>query len=366
VHRLSPRNAVLKRRDGAPFVSGRLMQDLSIGPARLAAMRGKSAATATAITIATFAFYTVTLVAALAAPSLWVALPASLLCGLAIGLMFIVGHDACHQAFTGSALANGLIGRVVFLPSLHPYSLWDLGHNRTHHRFNNVRGKDYVWEPMSPADYRSATPLQRLRYRFYRSPPGLLFYYGCEIWAKRMFFVLPLKVADRRPAYAWDLLTVWAFLPLQLWLIVRLGHAFGRAPAHALLIGFLVPFLTWNGLISFVIYLHHIHPRIPWYESVDAWRVANGRIAGTAHVNFPPLVDKLLLHIMQHNAHHYAPGVPLYRLAPLQRLIQARGGVAWRWSPRPFLAIVRQCKLFDYDAGAWREFDASPQRARMF
>jgi acyl-lipid omega-6 desaturase (Delta-12 desaturase) len=299
------------------------------------------------------------LVAIAVAAPLPVAIPAAGLAGLAIGLLFIIGHDACHQSLTPSRLLNRVIGRLAFLPSLHPFSLWDLGHNRTHHRFNNVRGKDYVWEPMSPADYRSAAVWKRLLYRLFHLPPGIFAYYGVEIWAKRMFFVLPSRLPDRRRAYVWDLLSVWAFLPLQMWTIAKLGTAGGHSPAHALVLGFLLPFLVWNALMSFVIFLHHIHPAVPWYESVAAWRAGNGRLAGTAHVEFPVVIQKLLLHIMEHNAHHHAPGVPLYNLVPLQRIVERQGGVVWRWSPRAFLAVTRQCKLFDYEARAWRGFEAA-------
>lgn len=316
----------------------------------------KSASWPAVILVATIAAYGVTLVAALAAPAL-IAIPASLLCGLAIGLLFIVGHDACHQAFTASATANNIIGRLVFLPSLHPYSLWDLGHNRTHHRYNNVRGEDYVWEPMTLAEYRQAPIPTRLAYRLFRSPLGVFLYYGVEIWAKRMVFVLPGRLSDRRRTYWPDLLMVWAFAPIQAALIVWLGSLFGRPAGYSLLLGLVVPFLVWNGLMSFVIYLHHIHPGISWYRSIEDWRAADGRINGTAHVRFPYLVDKLLLHIMKHNAHHYAPGAPLYNLTELQQRVERGGGVSWRWSVGEFLRICRECKLFDYDRGCWRSFD---------
>lgn len=319
----------------------------------------KSHALPSALFAGLIAAYAALLVVALASDSLLLSIPAAVLSGLAIGLLFILGHDACHQSLTPTPWLNQLIGRIAFLPSLHPYSLWDLGHNRTHHRFNNVRGHDYVWEPMSPADYRQAGPVQRASYRLLRSPIGLFAYYGIKVWAKRMFFVLPWKTADGRPAYAVDLLIVWLFLAVQLWVVVTLGGAFGHRASHSLLFGFAIPFLVWNALMSFVIYLHHTHPAVPWYESVDAWRAAGGRISGTAHVRFPPAIDTLLLHIMQHNAHHYAPGVPLYNLVPLQKLLEPHGGASWRWSPRQFLQICRHCKLFDYDAGSWRGFPTS-------
>src|SRR4051812_27320397 len=84
-----------------------------------------------------------------------------ILAGHAIAVLFTVGHDACHQSFTPSLPLNRWIGRIVFIPSLHSVSLWVLGHNQIHHGSTNLRGRDYVWEPMSPADYAAASPLRR-------------------------------------------------------------------------------------------------------------------------------------------------------------------------------------------------------------
>ena len=51
-----------------------------------------------------------------------------LIMGLWIARLFIIGHDACHQAFFSNRRANRWMGRVVFLPSLTAYSLWEAGH----------------------------------------------------------------------------------------------------------------------------------------------------------------------------------------------------------------------------------------------
>ena len=291
---------------------------------------------AAAIFGAALGSYLISLLTALSADSLLMSIAASLLCGFCIVLLFIVGHDLCHQSFTSSRIANQVIGRIAFLPSLHPFSLWDLGHNRTHHRYNNIRGKDYVWEPMSPADYRASSKLRKLVYRFYRSSTGIFFYYAFEIWVKRMFFVLPGSLPDKRRVHWWDLAMVWLFVAAQLYCIVLAGALFGKGPFTALMLGFIVPFAVWNALMSWAIYLHHIHPGVRWYDTIDTWRSNNGSIAGTVHVHFPLLVRKLLLHIMEHGAHHYLPGVPLYNLDPLQKAV-GQGGASWEWSVAEFL-----------------------------
>ena len=86
----------------------------------------------------------------------WLAQALFSLCGVIfVGRLFMLGHDACHQALTPNGRLNRWLGTLAFLPSLHPFSLWDLGHNRIHHRFTNQRGLDYVWEPLDPESTRA-------------------------------------------------------------------------------------------------------------------------------------------------------------------------------------------------------------------
>jgi omega-6 fatty acid desaturase (delta-12 desaturase) len=61
---------------------------------------------------------------------------------------------------------------------------------------------------------------------------------------------------------------------------------------------------------------------------------------------------------MEHNAHHLAPGVPLYNLPRMQRSLEAQGRlVSWRFTWRAYARVCRRCKLYDYDAGRWVAFD---------
>src|ERR1039457_3569713 len=65
--------------------------------------------------------------------SFWVKVFASLVAALWIARLFVIGHDACHGSYTPNQLLNKWIGRIAFLPSLTPYSLWEIGHNLAHH-----------------------------------------------------------------------------------------------------------------------------------------------------------------------------------------------------------------------------------------
>jgi acyl-lipid omega-6 desaturase (Delta-12 desaturase) len=70
-----------------------------------------------------------------------------------IARLFVIGHDACHGSYTPNKTLNKWIGRIAFLPSLTPYSLWEIGHNLAHHGFTNLKGRDYVWTPYSPSEF---------------------------------------------------------------------------------------------------------------------------------------------------------------------------------------------------------------------
>lgn len=311
------------------------------------------------IFLALATLYAGLVVLTLAAP-LPLALVLTVLCGVVIGQLFIVGHDACHNSLTASAPLNRVLGRLAFLPSLHSFSLWDLAHNRTHHRHNNVRGWDYVWEPMTVAEYHGHARWRRALYRFYRTPVGVAYYYLIEIWAPKLLFPRPSVVGRMTRTYVIDTIIVLTFLAAQVWAVTLIGGMLGRGVQESLLVGVVIPFLVWNAFMSFIIFLHHTHPAVPWYPSVAAWQADRGQINGTAHVRFPWGLGRVVLAIMEHNAHHLASGVPLYNLPDMQRaLAGSTEVVSWRFSWRAYRRVCQRCKLFDYEQRRWTGFDST-------
>jgi omega-6 fatty acid desaturase (delta-12 desaturase) len=310
-----------------------------------------------ALLIAVLTLYACLLALVLALPTA-MSVALSVPCGMAIGMLFIIGHDACHNAFTASTRLNQVIGRLAMLPALHSFSLWDLAHNRTHHRYNNIRKLDYVWEPMTPTEYRGASWPRRALYRLCRTPVGVALYYLVQIWAPRLLLPLPGFIDRMRTVYALDSVLVVTFLLMQLWAVITIGGLFDKGPWESVILGVVMPFLVWNAFMSFVIFLHHTHPAVRWYPSIAAWRSDRGALHGTARVRFPWPFGPLVLAIMEHNAHHQAPGVPLYNLPRMQRMLEEQSPlVTWKFSRRAYVRICRRCKLYDYDTGRWVAFD---------
>ena len=113
------------------------------------------------------------------------------LAGFPRGQLFIIGHDAAHNAYVQSKRWNGVIGRLAFFLPLHGFSMWVALHNRYHHGSLCLKNEDDVWCPLSYEEYQNASPLRRWLERVYRSAWGKGLYYLIEMWSK--WVVIPLS-----------------------------------------------------------------------------------------------------------------------------------------------------------------------------
>jgi acyl-lipid omega-6 desaturase (Delta-12 desaturase) len=294
--------------------------------------------------------------------SIEVALAGSVLATLAIIRLFVIGHDACHGSLTDHATLNRVLGRIAFLPSLTPFSLWRVGHNVVHHGFNNLKGRDFVWQPLDPSEWQSLSPARRGLERVYRSAFGPLPYYLIEIWWRRLFFPGKGDAPGSRAEFRWDSLSVTLFALAWIAALAAAAPGHGAAIVRAIGLGFVAPFLVWNWTVGFVVYLHHTHPNVVWYADKSAWLKAQGVLQGTVRYHVRPWWNWLLHNIMEHAAHHLDPRIPLYRLKAAQRALAnlVPEIPVVELSLRTYWRSVRQCKLFDFERRRWVGF---PRRA---
>lgn len=327
-----------------------------------------STARALALVALDLALFVLMLAATLWAPHPLLQVVFALLNGLVIARLFILGHDACHQSFTAHRKLNRWIGRLVFLPSLTPYSLWDVGHNVVHHGYTNLRGFDFVWQPYSADEYRALPAWRRGLERAYRSGWAPWLYYLVEIWWKRMYFPSRAHMPTRRRIFVWDGVLVSAFAALWIGSLAAYAISLEHSVAWTVIVGFVLPFLVWNGMIGFVVYVHHTHQGVAWYEDKKSWAADSPFVSTTVHLTFRSAMGSALHHIMEHTAHHVDMSVPLYRLRRAQRLLEERlpGRIviqpfSWRW----YAATARSCKLYDFAARCWTDFEGRRTSAAM-
>lgn len=289
----------------------------------------------------------------------WAKLICAVAAGIAIGRLFIIGHDACHHSYTSHRQLNRVLGRLAMLPSLTPYSLWQVGHNVVHHGYTNLKGVDFVWAPLTLEEYQNLTPTRRLLERIYRSGWGPCLYYLIEMWWLRMFFPSKGYIATRRPEFFWD--SALAAVTAVVWIggLVSVAAAVNQSPWLLIFYGFVIPFLVWNALIGFVVYVHHTHSKVRWHKDKKAWAAAAPFVSTTVHLTFPLHFGALFHHIMEHTAHHVDMSIPLYELKDAQDLLEdvlperiVKQRFSWRW----YFDTARQCKLFDFEKDCWTDF----------
>jgi len=290
--------------------------------------------------------------------SLWAKLLGSTTVTIAIVRLFLVGHDACHGSFFSNARLNAIAGRIAFLPSLTAYSLWEMGHNTAHHGFNNLKGRDQVWAPFSKSEFDALPATRRSLERLYRSGLGWGAYYLVEMWWKKLYFASRREIGSSRRKYKLDSALVTAGAVLWVGVVVLVARATGQSAGLLVALAIAVPFLLWNGVIGFVVYVHHTHPRVAWYANRHEWQRNRAYLTSTARVRLPLGIDRLMHSIMEHSAHHLNPRISMFTLQAAQRALQERFPdlCDYRLDWSTYMTNVRSCKLYDYVNHAWLDF----------
>lgn len=283
--------------------------------------------------------------------------PLWLVAGLAVSGLFVLGHDAAHQALFDSKRLNDIVGRVTMLPSWHVTEQWIFGHNRVHHGHTLRQGMDFVWHPITAEQWSEMSGLARLRHRIEWGPLGSGAYYLREVWWNKMVrFTPPERWAksmnrDRALVAAFVGLTLAGSLVLAgfgggLWMWIKL---------------FVVPFLLFCQTIGWVVYVHHIDPAIRWWPRRE-WNRFRGQVEGTTVLWGPPGWELFFHWIMVHLPHHVDMRIPCYRLPEAAEAIKAaypEDVDERKISLRAYLHATRECKIHDFENGVWSRYPSS-------
>lgn len=287
-------------------------------------------------------------------------LPLWILAALGISALFVVGHDAAHGALFLSKRLSYLVGQAALLPSLHAYEVWAYGHNRLHHGHTGCEGIDFVWHPLTRLQFDALPWWAKLRHRLEWTPWGAGLYYAREVWWNRTMrgeVSRRLEAACRR-----DRWIVAAFAGLFSVGLLYEGFAQAGTVSGATWMWckvFFVPWLLWNQTIGAVVYLHHIAPDVAWHSRA-AWSQRRGQIDGTRSYIIPTWLNWFWHNIFLHVPHHVDVRIPFYHLPRALAAIEARFGAelgADRLRLADYFRHARQCKLYDFDAVRWTDYE---------
>lgn len=298
----------------------------------------------------------------------WLKLLLGTMLGVNTGTLFVIGHDASHGGLTSSARFNRLAALLAFLPSLHPPTSWEWGHNRMHHSWTNLASRDDGYPPLTFDQWCSLSPARQRLHRAYHTMWGMGFYYMIDVWWTDLILLSKGERAQLRTERRFfvELVVLGIFVAAQVAVVLGWGAWQSEgALATAWRFGEVMlcvvwPFIVWNWVMAFVTLQHHTHPRVRWFDNVTEWSYFQSQIAGTVHMTFPRVIELAFANIFEHTAHHADKLTPLYNLRATQIALEEQYPehvIVQRASLAHLRDILKRCRLYDYRAGRWMDFD---------
>ncbi len=298
-----------------------------------------------------FAIYLAAMWAVFAVESAWLKLAFGLVAGCGVAVMFIWAHDAAHGALFQSKLVAEVLGTISMLPSFNMYRLWSHGHNRVHHGFTSYTPIDWVWRPLTPAEYAALGRWRRFIYRLERTPYTCALHYLLKVWWPGMVRFRPDPKFRERHLFTFNKALTLVFAIVFCLVAYRFAGGIVGVVAAVVL-----PWIVFNYFIALFVFLHHTHPDVPFFDNRQEWSNSIGQVYCSIVVRCSRLSELLTHNIMIHVPHHVDPHIPFYRLkrayADLERSYAAFiHEYRFRWST--VRRIFRRCKLYDYDLKRW-------------
>lgn len=301
------------------------------------------------------ALYALGIGAVVLAESVWVKIAGGIVAGGALVALGALLHEAAHRALVPSRTGNKVLAVISMTLCLFNYRLWVYDHHVLHHAKTNVKG-DNFFSPISMEEYRAMSRFRRALYRSYHTPAGtgVLLYFLIERWPTVHFWPgkwLPQRF--HRSAKRYAALQAAFFVALVATLCLAQGSV-----VAALLCGIVLPYLIWFATFSMTVFLQHTHPQVRWFR--DA--ADSPPDALSVHVGMPHWINHMSHYGLEHPVHHVSAAIPHYRLKQAQAAlaeISTPPVVFMRFTAANLREVVTKCRLYDYEAHAWTDFDGT-------
>ena len=225
--------------------------------------------------------------------------------------LFMIQHDCGHGSFFHRRWANDWLGRAIGVLTLTPYDHWRRCHAVHHATGGNLdqRGIGDV-HTLTVAEFHRLSAWPRLVYRLTRHPLVVLGIGPVYVFVLRHRLPWALRTAGRD---AWT-----SVLATNLAIVVL-------AMATAALVGWRDFLLvqapvTWlaSSLGVWLFYVQHQFEDTSW-ERDGNWTFHAGALAGSSHLDLPPVLRWFTADIGVHHIHHLSARIPSYRLGQVLR-----------------------------------------------
>ena len=291
----------------------------------------------------------------------WLVVPMWFLAGLTISGLFVLGHDASHNALFNSRRLNSLVAKLAMLPSAHVESAWDFGHNRVHHGHTVKQGMDFVWHPCTEDEWKLMSRYRRLQHRVEWSPIGAGLYYGRNVWWNKMMRFraegkLGNTISHERRVLSAILVVAACGVGFAGW------HSVGGVGGVVWMLVkvAVVPWILFTWMIGFVVYVQHVNPDIQWHQRRE-WSKFKGQMEGTTNLRVSRPLNFFVHNIFTHVPHHVDMRIPFYKLPEAMRAIERsfpRVSITKKLRIREYFSATRLCKVYDFTTGEWSRYPA--------
>ena len=235
-------------------------------------------------------------------PVLLLAIPAG---GLLVRL-FIIQHDCGHGSFLPSKTVNDVLGTILSIFTLAPYSFWRRAHTY-HHASSGHLDKRGIGDinTLTVAEYERLSLFGRLQYRIYRHPL-FLFGFGVPFYfavLQRLPFWQPYAVRE-----------IWrSVLGLNAMMVAFYGALIWLIGVKTVLIVAIPVVFVGSAVGGWLFFVQHQFEETQW-DRPPEWDFQVAAVLGSSYYVLPKALQWLTGNIGLHHIHHLCSLVPNYKL----------------------------------------------------
>jgi omega-6 fatty acid desaturase (delta-12 desaturase) len=225
--------------------------------------------------------------------------------------LFIIQHDCGHGSFFRSPRAANVVGRVIGVLSLTPYTYWRRTHACHHATSGNLEHRGFGdIDTLTVEEYHALSRRSRLAYRIYRHPL-VLFGGGAALHfvvRHRWPFIVPASWKRERRSILLNNLGIAGTLGVLGWALGWRELLMVQAPIT----------LLASSIGVWLFYVQHQFEDTYW-ERDRTWSYDDAALLGSSYLDLPPLLRWATGNIGLHHVHHLGARIPNYRLPEILR-----------------------------------------------
>ncbi len=236
----------------------------------------------------------------------WLTLLLAIPTAMMVVRLFMLQHDCGHGSFFKSSRAAEIVGTVLGVITLVPYTYWRKTHAIHHASSGDLDGRDFGdIDTLTVKEYLSRPKVKRIMYRLYRHPITMLVV--GPAWQFILKHRLPLDIP-----FSWK--KEWFSVHITNILLAAASLLMCWLVGWKAFLAVQLPVTLIAGAIGiYLFYVQHQYEDTYWRYR-EAWNYYASGLEGASHLVMPKFLQWCTANIGLHHIHHIASKIPNYRL----------------------------------------------------